>query len=262
MTLAFLPAQLLAVAAAAASDAALHASLEVLSQKTVFFGHQSVGKNIVDGLAELAKQEGVPLRIVEVERAPERGSPPCFAHAYVGENGKPELKLQGFGRALADVDIALVKFCFVDLYAGVDPAALFEKYQAAMRELSSRHPSTTFVHVTVPLTSHPGRLRELISKVRGRETAAAQNFRREQYNELMRAAYEGREPLFDLARIESIGPDGAAQSVEWRGRQTRVLASPYTDDGGHLSAAGRARVARELVLTLAAVADRRGAGGR
>ena len=39
--------------------------LQTLSAARVYFGHQSVGNDIVKGLAELATAEGVPLRIVE-----------------------------------------------------------------------------------------------------------------------------------------------------------------------------------------------------
>jgi len=50
--------------AATASDEALHAELALLATKRIYFAHQSVGANILQGVAELARGAGVPLRIV------------------------------------------------------------------------------------------------------------------------------------------------------------------------------------------------------
>jgi lysophospholipase L1-like esterase len=83
----------------------------------------------------------------------------------------------------------------------------------------------------------------------------AENARREEFNALMRQAYQGREPLFDLAAVESTAPDGAGAVVEWSGRSIPVLAEAYSEDGGHLNEAGRLRAARELVRVLARVAS-------
>jgi acetyltransferase-like isoleucine patch superfamily enzyme len=45
-----------------------------------------------------------------------------------------------------------VKLCCVDFDGATDPAALFTKYRATLRDVGRRHPRNTFVHVTVPLT--------------------------------------------------------------------------------------------------------------
>ena len=58
--------------------------------------------------------------------------------------------------AAAGVDIALVKFCYVDFDAGTDVPALFAAYQATLASLEGRYPRTTFVHVTAPLTTVQG----------------------------------------------------------------------------------------------------------
>ena len=83
-----------------------------------------------------------------------------------------------------------------------------------------------------------------------------ENLRREEYNALLRAAYQGREPIFDLARLESTAPDGAAVTVQWQGRAAPAMDPAYSDDGGHLNATGRLRAARELVSVLAALPGR------
>jgi lysophospholipase L1-like esterase len=78
--------------------------------------------------------------------------------------------------------------------------------------------------------------------------------RRAQYNTLLRRAYAGREPLFDLARIESTAPDGHAVTVEWNASVAPAMASAYTDDGGHLNEQGRDVAARALIRVLAQAA--------
>src|SRR5205085_12594035 len=63
--------------------------------------------------------------------------------------------------------------------------------------------------------------------------------------------YAGREPIFDLARVESTAPDGKLVTVTWEGVTAPAMAAQYTEDGGHLNALGRARAAREFIAVLA-----------
>lgn len=241
---------------AARADAAVAADLATLAGRTVLFGHQSVGRDLVDGVRDLVAEERAPLRIAEVHGAAAL-SPGTFAHAYVAENGDPLRKLQSFERLLAPapapVDVALVKFCFVDVFAETDVKALFARYDAAFRALRAAHPRTTFVHVTIPLTTVPTGPKAWVKRLLGRERSEAHNARRDEYNALLRTAYAGREPVFDLARLEATAPDGRAETYDWNGRSVPALVPAYTADGGHLNAAGRRRAARELVHLLAAL---------
>ena len=232
----------------------LKAELSTLSQRTVFFGHQSVGMNVLDGLRELAVREQVTLSIVEA--APDATySPGTVLHAFVAENGNPRLKLATFAQALGahDPQIALVKFCFEDFSTETDVAALFESYKAALVELCSKHPRTTFVHVTAPLTTVQGGLKALVKRLLGRAPAGfRENERREAYSALIRAAYAEREPIFDIARIESTAPDGRREVSRWQGRTVPALVPGYTADGAHLNHEARLLAAREFIRVLAA----------
>jgi hypothetical protein len=246
-----------AAPSAGAADAALKAELQRVAQRSIYFGHQSVGDNLLDGIRRLAQETGVPLRVVETRNADEL-KPRTFGHTHVAENGDPLKKLHSFEQAMgspaAVVDIAFVKFCYVDIDAGTDPKALFERYRATIDGLRAKHPGTTFVHVTLPLTEEQGGTKALAKRLLGRApSGTVENLRREEYNALVRRAYSGREPLFDLARVESTAPDGTAVKVQWNGSEAPALASAYTDDGGHLNVAGRLRAARELVSVLAAI---------
>jgi hypothetical protein len=247
-------------AQASAADASLRAELELVAQRRIYFGHQSVGANLLDGVKQLAEIAGVPLRIVEIPSASALGAA-TFGHTLVAENGDPLRKLDSFRTAMGPggttVDIALLKFCYVDITADTDAKALFERYRATIEELRAKNPRSTFVHVTLPLTDVQGGPKALVKRMLGRAPyGTVENLRREEYNALMRDAYRGREPLFDLALLESTAPDGTAVKVRWNGAVAPAMSASYTDDGGHLNAAGKLRAARELVSVLAAIPAR------
>ena len=251
--------------AAAEVDASLRTQLERIAQRRIFFGHQSVGVNLLDGIKQLATSVGVPIRVIEVPTA--SGVPQAtIGHTFVARNRDPLQKLQSFEHAFGQqptgLDIALMKFCYVDITADTDAKALFARYRATIDDLRAKNPGTTFVHVTAPLTNVQSGLKESLKKLIGRAPyGTIENIRREEYNALLRHAYQGREPVFDLARAESIAPDGTAATVEWQGSIAPVMAPAYTDDGGHLNAAGKLRAARELISVLAAIPGRMVSGG-
>jgi hypothetical protein len=250
-----------ASATAAEADATLRAELEHISQKRIFFGHQSVGVNLLDGIKQLSATSGVPVRVTETPVS--SGVPKAtIGHAFIPKNGEPMLKLQNFkqafGKQPSGVDIAMLKFCFVDINANTDAKALFAAYRATIDSLRAQNPNTTFVHVTAPLTEAKGGLKVRLKRLLGRTPYEdIESLRREEYNALMRQAYLGREPVFDIARIESTSPDGKVETLKWEGNVAPVMVPEYTDDGGHLNSVGKLRAARELVAVLAAIPDQR-----
>jgi lysophospholipase L1-like esterase len=62
--------------------------------------------------------------------------------------------------------------------------------------------------------------------------------------------YNGKEPFFDIAEVESTTPDGNRESFPRNGHTYYSLASLYTDDGGHLNKTGRKKVSEQLLLLL------------
>ncbi len=218
--------------------AAVTAALQTLANKAIFFGHQSVGFNMMEGLqALIAGTPGATLRVVETA---ELGSlrKGVFAHAANGNNGDPAGKIASFQAAIQHgigdkVDLAFFKFCYVDFSGSTDVAALFADYRAKMAALKAAYPNLRLVHVTVPLTTGP----------------AADNAVRERFSDMVRQAYGGVEPLFDLAKVESTRSNGATETVGG----VRALVGSYSSDGGHLNAAGQDVVARALVVYLAGI---------
>lgn len=233
---------------------------EGLAQRAVFFGHQSVGANLLEGIATLDREHPAwSLRITDAA-ATRNTRGPVFAHARLGKNGDPESKMQDFAQHLASApepfDIAFFKFCYVDITSVTNVDRLFSDYERTMADLRERFPSTAFVHVTVPLTTIETGPKAWVKRLLGRPSTATHNRQRERYNHLLRMRYVGKEPVFDLALAESTMADG--QTLTWveHGTTFSSLVPAYTDDGGHLNALGQRRCAEQLLITLANAAAR------
>jgi hypothetical protein len=92
-------------------------------------------------------------------------------------------------------------------------------------------------------------LKSVLRKITGRDA----NVRRNQFNQLLKETYAGKDLIFDLAQIESTRPDGS-QSYFLRGTQRiYTLAPDLTNDGGHLNEFGRRAAVRELLSLLSNV---------
>jgi hypothetical protein len=232
---------------------------ERLGQMRVLFGHQSVGFNIIDGMKDVMKDNPVvKLKIVEVQ-APPAPPGPAFAHFRVGENTKPDLKTDDFARWMNGAgddapDIAFFKFCYVDANPRTDVQAVFGHYKRVLSDLRARHPQTAFIHVTMPLTRIQTGWKVPIKELIGRPIdGVADNIARNEFNDLMRAEYGGKEPIFDLAAIESTLPDASRMSVR-QGDRVYAMVPAYTTDGGHLNEVGRRIAAEQLLVLLAGLA--------
>jgi hypothetical protein len=185
------------------------------AQTKVFFGHQSVGYNVLDGVRGLYASGGVstPPIVTAVPAGTEGG---FVAHQTVGTNGDPASKIAAFDNAVRGgigdkVDVALMKLCYVDISANTDVNAVFAKYRNTLSGLQRDFPDVTFLHTTVPLTTD----------------TPADNANREKLNAMIRSTYGGQ--LFDLAAAESTTPAGIRVSGLYPG---------YASDNGHLNSAG------------------------
>ena len=226
-----------------------------LAGRKIYFGHMSVGFNIVEGLRDLLREHrDLALNIVET-RDPAVFKAPVFGHSRIGKNHAPLSKLEDFERILDSgvgktVDIAFLKFCFVDVTEKTDVQQLFDRYKGTIALLQKKYPRTTFVHATVPLTTVQRGARAVVKKIIGRPLDGyGDNVKRNQYNELVRKEYPA-ERIYDLAAVESTLPDGTRAAFSHEGRTYYSLANAYTHDGGHLNPAGRKRAAEHLVRML------------
>ena len=113
-------------------DDALKTDFDRVSSARVYFGHQSVGGNIMDGLADLQGQLGQPLiRVGELGSLDVSGDHGVLLHTKVGKNEQPVSKCQDFQRILDQqlagrIDVALFKFCYIDFSETSDVEAIFQ----------------------------------------------------------------------------------------------------------------------------------------
>lgn len=235
-----------------------------LSEKTIYFGHQSVGFNIIDGIKDVMKENPqIRLNIVETND-PSEFNTHLFAHSKVGKNMDPKSKIDAFANFMEKgigekTDIAFFKFCYVDITAGTDIDKVFDDYKSTMARLKGIFPEMRFIHTTVPITFKPtgikGWIRKgknLIKKIIGRPVFDyLDNVNRNRFNEMVRKEYNGKEPIFDLAKIESTFPNGTRSSFIKDGKTYYSLVSDYTHDGGHLNEKGRKIIAEQLLIFLA-----------
>ena len=230
-----------------------------LATKRILFGHQSVGDNIIAGMTDLIKDHpSIKLTINQTTR-PDDLTPGTFAHFPVGENEKAESKIKDFAAKIrqglgSKVDIALFKFCFVDIDANTDVGRLFQEYRDTMASLKKDYPTVTFVHVTVPLLrQEKTTIKRLIGRIMGRSGGffdESHNIKRNEYNDLIRKFYSGKEPIFDIAAVESTHPDGTRETFNAGGKRYHALTPEYTGDGGHLNDVGRKIVAGQFLTFL------------
>jgi hypothetical protein len=224
----------------------------------VAFGHQSVGYDILAGLEDLSR--ATPALKMNVVESSSLSATPGITHFRAGKNEFPLTKTEEFVRIIdasgaSAPDVALLKFCYIDANPSTDVKAVFAHYRDALAGLKARHPRTTFMHVTMPLRTIQTGWKVSVKNLIGRPIGGyADNTKRQEYNELLRAAYAGREPVFDLASLESTRADGSRMSFTNNGQQGFALAPEYTYDGGHLNEPGRRYVAEQFLVALAQAA--------
>ena len=228
-----------------------------LAGKKIYFGHMSVGSNMIEGVQDLAKEYPfIRLNIVETN-SPLILDQPVFAHSPIGKNQDPKSKIDDFSHLISTgigekADFAFFKLCYIDILAGTDADGVFGQYKNAMASLKKRYPKVTFVHVTTPLRVVQAGFLVPVKKIIGRSVGGyADNIKRNRFNDLLRQEYKQKEPIFDLAKIESTYPDGRRATFDSNGKTYYSLVADYTHDGGHLNGAGRKIVAGQLLVFLA-----------
>jgi hypothetical protein len=231
-----------------------------LSGRSVFFQHESVGKNILDGIADVTRS-GTPLQ-VSIKSGSDENAPGGLAliDRTTGKNGDPVAKIDKFRQAFDEgagtkPNLALMKMCYVDVTPGTDLNKVFNHYKTTMQYLKGRYPNVTFVHLTVPIQRKNHNWRTAIKEALGKSDIWEydENAARGRYNELVRREYAGKEPLFDIAAIESTRQNGEKEGFSYRGTRYEAMLDEYTTDGGHLNEQGRRVVAGKLLDFLASL---------
>lgn len=229
-----------------------------LSNKKIYFGHMSVGNNILGGVQEiLEKTPDVQINISRGDN-PELLENNNIVHSAVGRNGDPFSKIDSFAEKMRGglggcADIAMFKFCYVDIHAQTDIDAVLSRYTSTMDSLSREFPETLFVHITAPVTTLQKGPKALIKKMLGMDIGLEDNLARKKYNNKLVSMYAGRQPVFDLAGTESTYADGSREQKTLRGEKVYLMIPSYTYDSGHLSEQGSRRVASDFLQFLASL---------
>ena len=244
-------------------DSEFAADVAAVSSKRVYFGHQSVGGNVLAGLDDLQRSlKGPVIRVGEIGAVDGQDGHGILLHTAIGKNEDPVAKCQDFrsvlGRLQGNVDVALFKFCYIDFSDQSDVDEVFSTYARTMDDMKQQYPDVTFIHVTAPLRTvdrGPGVwAREMLGRPNRQKIA---NVRRNEFNRLVRERYAA-DPIFDLAAVMSTYPDGRRETFTWGGQEYYSLVPAYTYDGGHLNEVGRSYAAAGLVRSIAAATQASG----
>jgi len=249
------------------ATAELVPDLQAVARARVYFGHHSVGWNMLDGLQQLAAEKGVDgIHLVLLDAKPSPEPVPAgafFAHSEVGENKDPQSKIDEFAETIREKlpvhpDVAFMKFCFVDFTPDTDTHDLFKQYQSTIKQLSDEYPDIRFLHPTVPLTASPMGIKDRVRRFLGMAVWEDDtNAKRHEFNELIRETYD-KDSIIDVAGEESTRMDGTREQHSKDGQIYYSLVPEFTDDGGHLNGVGRKKVAAEMVRVIARNVDANG----
>jgi hypothetical protein len=185
---------------------------------------------------------------------------PAFVHFFPGQNRDYASKNAALLRLLesrtrAHRPIVVLKYSHVDINSPADSATMFGAYRDTVDAIQFEHPDVSVVHTTIPLTTvEPAltwRAKQLLGRPTWREAAVA----RHRYNELVRAEFSASEPIFDLAKVESLQPDGMLAGFNAGGCLIETLAPGDTHDGGNLNVRCQRAAAEALLDVLSEVIE-------
>lgn len=233
-------------------DPEINNKIETLSQKNIYFGHRSVGENIIAGINKIISENAKNAIIIKEYINKDTIEANYFLHSNIGENGYPQSKFDEFTNIIGNLakrnlNIAMMKLCFVDITKNTNIEVVFNSYVKMIDTLQQKYPKIKFIHFTVPLKSEPSLFNKLKDKIKGNDNYDPQdNLARNRYNELVFSKFP-KADIFDLAGVESTFPNGKRESIIVDGRPCYTLIKDYSDDGGHLNELGKKIVSEKLI---------------
>jgi hypothetical protein len=243
-------------AAGTAATTVSKKDLDRVRRARVFFGHQSVGENILDGIRAVYTDSSRDAPTVVNGRSAPDTDGGFILETAIGENGDPLGKIADFDTAirsgLADhIDVAVMKLCYIDIEAGTDVQEIFDAYSSTMAALEQDFPQVTFVKATVPITIQPSGLDQIKQRIRGQGSyGIGTNADRQRLNALIRAEYAD-DHLIDIAAAESRTPEGTRVGGTFKDAPYYALYSGYALDEGHLNEEGSLLVATDWLAAVA-----------
>ena len=230
-----------------------------VASRTIYFGHQSVGRDLIAGIDRLNNDRAIGLSLIQTDD-PNSLAGPAFVHFLAGSNRDYASKNAALLRLLktrkrADGAIVLLKYCYVDIRDDLNPDVIFASYCEMTETIQSEYLDVTVVHATMPLTTVESVFRARTRQIMGRPTLRKASIARHRYNELLRGEFAGNDPIFDLARVEATRPDGTLSTFVSHGSPIETLTPENTYDGGHLTPQCQLAAAGALLNVLADVIE-------
>ena len=92
-------------------------AVNVLKGQKIYFGHQSIGDNLLDGIRNCVKGEGDSVLRIKNLNGDERIYDTALYHSKIGKNGDPIGKIKAFKTLIFDglgseFNMAFMKLCF------------------------------------------------------------------------------------------------------------------------------------------------------
>jgi len=229
----------------------------LLKQK-IYFGHMSVGYNVISGVEDRKKEQASLKELHVIEMSPgDTIESSGIYHSKIGKNGFPFVKCDNFKERLSKndlghkIDMAMFKFCYIDFNDQTDVDKLFEYYVETIDAIKKIFPEIKIAHITVPLRAHKWKLKGFVKILIKKDI---RNIKRNEFNQLLHEKYSDRS-IFDLAKAESTYPDGKREVFMDNENEYFALIKDYTYDGGHLNGLGAKIAANKLLSFLSAFMD-------
>lgn len=228
-----------------------------LALQKIYFGHQSVGNNLLDGIkVHMTENPGINLNIINGVDL-ENYAKPFFTHEEIGKNGDPKSKIDHFCNTLDNgmgnnASIAGFKFCYADFNSTTDVQNVFEYYRSKIDQMIKKYPNLKIVHFTVPIRTLQGGTKGMIKKFMGKDIGIMDNAARQQFNEQLQKQYN-EQLIFDIAKYESTLPDGNRNYSIVDDKKVYSMVQGYSYDGGHLSAEGKYWISAQFLEFLTKV---------
>ena len=234
---------------------------KMLAGKNIYFGHQSVGSDILQGIEDLKKESPwLPITINSLNDV-KQNTGIQLIHSSIGKNGDINSKNSSFEEIIVTilsgkVDIAGFKYCFLDFDSTSNIQEIFNNYKATIFSIKKTNPNIRIVHFTVPLTSNQTGIKAFLKNMFGKPVGGAvENVVRNKYNDLLKKEYAKTGFVFDLAGFESTNIDGSVNLFKYNEKYYRHLVSKYIYDGQHLNEMGKRRIAEQFVLYLVNISN-------
>ncbi|SEB83646.1 hypothetical protein SAMN04489806_1906 [Paramicrobacterium humi] len=232
-----------------------------VKETRIFFAHQSVGQSLIDAVPDVFSDATDMMPIVATFTGDTVPQDATLIESPIGTNGDPLGKIAAFDQIIraglaADIEVAILKLCYIDINASTDTEALFEAYNRTLADLERDFPEVTFIFATAPLMYEPDLVtRAKVFLGRDSELDPRHNVARHHFNELVREAYGDTGRLFDIAKMESAGSDGIVETKRSDTERYLALDRTIAVDPGHLTPEGAARISEALLAIVASAID-------